>query len=205
MPLIYTTVDAIASELRYRLKIHDANTLGSVNPSTLAAQTVDPALIERKGTQVESRINSALRLIYQTVPIPEQYTEARAIIASIVEKFIVSEIAKVHYQGTQVAQLGGDNGFGAIVRKEAQEELQAIVGGHGIYIPGLMPPPSNVPGYSQQPVVLPDVPLQSTPADTLTKNYTVVGKVGGTLSTTEIDWGLNGSRSNHRNFGSHGC
>jgi hypothetical protein len=159
----------------------------------LAAQQVDLLLIEQLGTQVEVRLDVALAQIYM-LPVPEGATTARIILGGIVEKLVVSEIAITHFQQSQVPQMGGDAGFGSVIRKQAQEELESLFAGHGIYIPGLMSPPVSMPGSYRQPLVLPGVPLKSDliQPDTLTRTYAIVETREGAkpLPEEEINFGF---------------
>lgn len=184
MPLDYTTVEAIARRLRGRLEI-SKSVLGG-GTSGLAAQQVDLLLIEQVGVQIEARLNVALSEIY-LLPIAATATIARVILGGIVEKLVVSEITLTHFQQTQVPQMGGDAGFGSVIRKQAQEELESLFAGHGIYIPGLMSPPSSTPGSYRQPLVLPGVPLKSEllQPDTLTRSYSIVERRIDAVSAVE--------------------
>jgi hypothetical protein len=190
MPLQYTTTDAIARRLRGRLEVNKPALGGGTGG--LAAQQVDLLLIEQVGVQIEARLNVALAEIYVT-PIPVGATTARIILGGIVEKLVVAEIVMTHFQQSQVPQMGGDAGFGAVIRKQAQEELESIFGGHGIYIPGLMSPPIAMPGSYRQPLVLPGVPLKSDllQPDTLTRSYSVVERRDDAVPgrDEEIDFG----------------
>ena len=173
--MIYTTTDNITRRLRGRLQV--AN--GSLIPGA-TAQQVDPYLIEQIGEQIEAKVNLALSQIYK-LPIPLTSIQALKIIESIVEKLIISEIATVHFQQTQTPELGGDAGFGAVLRKQAVQELESILSGHGIYIPGIMekPVPNAMMGTYIQPLVLPEVELiaEEDQADTFTRSFSYVENV----------------------------
>lgn len=191
MPLKYTSAQKIAARLRGRLEVPNANAGGipfGSSPSSLGAQQVDLGLLEQIGIQVEAKVDSVLYLIY-VLPVPDTATQAKEIIGSIVEKFVLSELAEVYFQQSQNPELGGDAGFGSVMRRQAQQELQALCAGHGIYVPGLMPAPTTA-SYGQQPIVLPGVRLRGGDIpDTITRNYTVVAtRSGGKAS--EIDWGV---------------
>lgn len=177
MALEFTTSEAIARRLRGRLELSKPALGGGTGG--LAAQQVDLKLLEQLGEQVEARLVVALALIY-VLPVPLQATAARIILGGIVEKLVVAEIATTHFQQSQVPQMGGDAGFGAVLRKQAQEELESIFAGHGVYIPGLMSPPVMTPGSYRQPLVLPGVALKSelVQPDTLTRSYSIVEQRG---------------------------
>ena len=185
MPLRYTTTVAIERRLRGRLQLSSSTPAFGTN---LGAGQIDSLLIEQIGTQVETKLDSALSVIYE-LPISPGATSALVMLASIVEKLVVSEIVGVHYQGSINSELGGDGGFGALLRKQALEELQALLVGHGIYIPGLVTPQS-IPGANSQPLVLPGVKLRtSNIPDTISRSQTLIGKrIGG--KAQDIDWGV---------------
>lgn len=167
--MIYTTTDNISRRLRGRLEVANTNLIPAAT-----ARTVDPNLIIQIGDQIEAKVNLALSQIYK-LPIPQTSTQALKIIEGIVEKLIVSEIATTHFQQTQSPELGGDAGFGAVLRKQAIQELEAILSGHGIYIPGIMekPVPNAMMGTYNQPLVLPGVKLlgEDEQEDTFTRSY----------------------------------
>ncbi len=172
--MIYTTVENIRRRLRGRLEIDNTNLIPSAT-----AQQVDQDLITQVGEQIEAKINLALSQIY-SMPIPLTAVEALKIIEGIVEKLIISEIATVHFQQTQSPELGGDAGFGAVLRKQAVQDLESLLHGHGIYIPGLMekPQPNAMTGIYNQPLVLPgvDLKLEEDQADTFTRSYSFLEK-----------------------------
>ncbi|MGL5075855.1 MAG: hypothetical protein ACRDBG_08430 [Waterburya sp.] len=166
----YTSKEDIAQRLRGRLQIE-----GSPFGATAAASSVDDRLIYSVAESVEARVDAALGQIYQ-LPIPCEATSARAIIRSIVEKLIIVEIGITHFHLSINPQDGGDAGFIGAIRKQAIEELQSLLWGHGVFIAGLMSPPPM--GVSQQPLVLPEVPLlaEIDRPDTLTRNVVSVEK-----------------------------
>jgi hypothetical protein len=184
MALEFTTLDAISRRLRGRLELSKTALGGGTGK--LAAQQVDPQLLEQLGEQVEAKLLIALALIY-VLPIPLDAATARIILGGIVEKLVVAEIVLTHFQQSQVPQMGGDAGFGSVIRKQAQEELEAIFAGHGIYIPGLMSPPVTTPGSYRQPLVLPGVALKSEliQPDTLTRSYSLVEQRGSSIPDEE--------------------
>jgi hypothetical protein len=177
----YTTRAAISRRLRGRLEVSGSPLIGSAG-----AGKVDPELIDSLAHQIEARIDIALGQIYR-LPISADCTAALFIVGSIVEKLIVSEIALTHFQYVQNPQTGGDMGFGSVIRKQALEELESLLHGHGVYIPGVMNPPN--PLGIQQPLILPDVMMNSDRQmpDSFSRNYSVVGK-RETLKAWEIEF-----------------
>lgn len=169
----YVTKEQIRQWFRGRLEVPDSPLFAGA-----AAGKVDEQLIEQLGNIIEAKIDVALGQIYE-MPIPDTATQALLIIGGIVQKLIVSEIAIVHFQQTLTAEQGGDNGFGATIRKQALDDLEAIFAGHGIYIPGMTspPPPNPQMGVYRQPLVLPGMRTLSADEqpDTSTRAFTFLG------------------------------
>ncbi len=170
----YATIDQIRNWLRGRLEVP-----GTPLFAGAAAGKVDDSLINQIGEIVEAKIDMALAQIYK-LPIPDSATQAKMIVGGIVQKLIVSEIALVHFQQTINPEQGGDAGFGAVIRKQAVQDLEALLLGHGVYIPGItQPKQANLQmGMHLQPLVLPGVPLlsEAEQPDTISRNYTFLGK-----------------------------
>lgn len=168
-------MDNIARRLRGRLNVNVTSSPGQLNNA--ASGTVDSLLISQVAEQVESKLELALGQIYE-VPIPQSATFALQIIGAIAEKLIVSEIAITHFQMQMNPETGADMGFGNALRKQAFEDAEAIFGGHGVYVPGIMNRPSNSPmtGEAKQPLVLPGVKLLSSSdrPDTFSRNDSFV-------------------------------
>jgi hypothetical protein len=169
----YTSVDNIARRLRGRLNVN----INSGQLINAASGTVDDLLISQVAEQVESKLELALGQIYE-VPISQSATFALQIIGAIAEKLIVAEIALTHFQTQLNPETGADMGFGNALRKQAFEDAEAIFGGHGIYVPGIMNRPPNSPatGEAKQPLVLPGVRLLSSSdrPDTFSRNDSFV-------------------------------
>ena len=180
--MYYTTIKNIRRRLQGRLNVRDYNNL---IPGA-ASKEVDNELIDQVGNQIEARLNLALAQIY-LLPIPPEAEYAFLVLESIVEKLVVSELATVHFQQTQSPELGGDAGFGAILRKQAIEELEAILHGHGVFIPGITQPPSE--GTYRQPLLLPGVRLipEAQQPDTFTRSYSFVAQKK-IPETEKIEW-----------------
>ena len=170
--LKYTTTDDIRRRLRGRLEVQGGGLYKGA-----AAAIVDNELIEQIGQQIETMVELGLGQIYK-LPIPYTATYAMQLIKSIVEKLIISEIAVTHFQQLQSAELGADQGFGAVLKKQAVEQLEMIMHGHGVYIPGIMNPPQENPstGMFRQPIVLPGLTLLTSEEqpDIYSRNYSYV-------------------------------
>ena len=97
----------------------------------------------------------------------------------------------VYYQGSQVPELNGDAGFGALMYKKAMQSLQRLIVGHNIYIDGLVPP-QNMPGaITPQPILLPNETLVTSAPDTITRNTTVIGVNNLRKNSNEYEeWGI---------------
>lgn len=181
MTLKYTTAENIARRLKNRLELNNAPpTLGATQ--ALGAKQVDYSLYEQLGSQVESKLDMALGMMYE-LPVPNDAKDAINILASIVEKFVVAEILATYYQQSQNAQMGGDQGYGAVLFKQAKEECAAI----GITLPGLAATPSN-PMNRVEPLVLPGVPKKGDIPDIISRSYSFTGQK--TSAVVDIDWGV---------------
>lgn len=163
-PLKYTTPSAIARQLRSRLDLIPQD---SPYFQSLGAKEVDYSLYEQIGEQVEARVDMGLGMLY-VLPIPINATQAKAIIASIVEKFVVAEILAVHYQQSQNAESGGDLGYGSVLLKQAKEECYAIGLEWGNTTTARNPLSPN-----REYMVLPGVPVKEEIPDVITRNYSV--------------------------------
>jgi hypothetical protein len=138
-------------------------------------------LYEQLGEQVEAKLEMALSMMYE-LPVPNDASQSLKILASIVEKFVVAEILSTHYQQTQGE--GGDQGYGAVLFKQAKEECQAI----GITLPGLAATPST-PFGRVEPMVLPGVPKKGEIPDIVSRSYSIVEQRNPTAASL-IDWGI---------------
>ncbi|HEY9657674.1 MAG TPA: hypothetical protein V6C65_04355 [Allocoleopsis sp.] len=178
MPLIYTTVEAIARRLQGRLTLNGTPAMGG--------QTVDPELVEQCGVQAEDYMNLVLGQIYV---LPLQKTHA--ILADVAESLTISKLMEVHFQGTSYPAPGADvAGAAGDLRRHAEMILQALTVGHGIYIPVMPSGQPTMPNMPQpQPLVLPGETLKADQPDTITRNVTVVGQRNLQGIATRIRWG----------------
>lgn len=158
MSLTYATTSQIMLLLQTRLQL-----LGGATPafgSSLGAQQIDPLLIEQCGESIEASIDATLALIYQ---LPIISVPALKILRGIFCKLVVAEIVPVHYFATSNPTIGGDAGFGAVIRNEGIKELERYTAGYGVYYSGAgtttIPRTGN---QIQQCVPLPGVPLKAT-------------------------------------------
>jgi hypothetical protein len=180
--LKYTTPEAIALRLRGRLEFNQSVTGGAFGQN-LGAKQVDFQLYEQVAQQVEAKLNMALSMIYE-LPIPLTAVDAIKILASIVEKFVVAEIASVHFQQVQSATEGGDAGFGAVMLKQAKEECQVI----GINYPGIAVAPA-IPFNRPEAMVLPGVRIKAEIPDIISRGYNFVVQRNPEKASS-IDWGI---------------
>ena len=180
--LKYTTADNIARRLKHRLELNQ-NTPPTLGQSqALGAKQIDYNLYEQLGVQVESRLDMALGMMYE-LPIPNDATDALNILASIVEKFVVAEILSTHYQQSQNAEMGGDQGYGSVLLKQAKEECAAI----GIMLPGVAAIPSP-PNTKAEFMVLPGVPKKGDIPDIVSRSYSFTAAKNSQIA--DINWGV---------------
>lgn len=176
----YTTEEQIARKLRGRLNIQNQP---SVDTSlqvilgygqSVSGQTVDNALITQLADQREAYIDLILGQVYE-MPLLLIDPVTVAIMADISESLIISELLKVHFQGTSPIIPSADvSGATQDTRKHAEYLLTALTVGHNIYIPVSPMGQNNDPGRTQmQPLVLPGEKLRVRPPDTITRNMTL--------------------------------
>jgi hypothetical protein len=115
----YATTDQVMRWLQTRLQLTGvvANSFGS----TLGAGQIDPLLLAEIQESIEASIDATLSLIYQ---LPIVSVDALVILRSIVCKLTASDLMPAHYFATSNPQIGGDSGFGAVVRGEGIKELE---------------------------------------------------------------------------------
>lgn len=176
----YTTINNIALRLRTRLELNQT-AHGAPFGQNLGAKQVQPELFEQIASQVEARLNAKLGMLYE-LPVPQFAIQARLILASIVEKFTVAEILAVHYQQSQNAEMGGDLGHGAILRKEATQECRDI----GIQFADPKRPQTVMSIDPEPSLILPLVPRIAVIPDTVTRSFSLVEQRKSSIM--EIDW-----------------
>lgn len=176
----YTTEERIARKLRGRLNIQntpEVNTNLQVilgYGQSVSGQTVDNALIEQLAEEREAYIDLILGQIYE-LPLKLENSITIAIMADISESLIISELLKVHFQGTSPIIPSADvSGATQDTRKHAEYLLTALTAGHNLYIPVSPPAQNNNPGLTQmQPLVLPGEKIKIRQPDTVTRNMTI--------------------------------
>lgn len=191
MTLKYADKNAIAKLLNGRLKIGDQ----PIATLPMSGQIVDPELIEIAGDEEESFIDLVLGQIYE-LPLQLSSPIVRSHLRNVADNLIIGRIMEVHFQGSQIANLGQDaTGLGPTYRKRGLDLLQTLVIGHNVFIPGQAPTNSSVPGAVPQPVVLTGEKLLTKQPDTITRSYTFIGK----RDTTADSMGINfcGNRPGH--------
>lgn len=168
----YSSLEKVSRRLRNRIVILTDPLSFPTLGQSLGGQQVDPALIEDIAFEVESEIDNILAQIYE-LPLQNEH----GIITSIVTNLICSELLSVHFQGLMNPVEGGDQGFGALLKRKAEEDLIKLTAGHNIYVSSSLTPPQNNPGFLvPQPIFLPGEIARKIPDDTLVKNYSFVAK-----------------------------
>ncbi len=114
--LIYTTTEAIHRRLSGRLSIGGGS-------APYGKSSVDEDLLSQLGAQVEAKVEATLRGVYR-LPLKaadEDNTSSRPIVASIVEKGVICELADVHFfQGED------GNSYGREMCRQFKSELEAL-------------------------------------------------------------------------------
>lgn len=188
----YTTVEAIALRLVGRLELPELNDPQNLFSNSLGSQRVDPRLIEQLASQKEAYIDTILSVIYE-MPLRLTSNTTKGVLADIIESFVVSDLMKIHYLGSQTVGLSQDVAGAAINdRQHAEFLLQVYATGHGIQFPGMNSIGASPGMTPPQPVLLPEERLRSSPQDSITRSYSRVGKRKSKTGTEldNIDWGL---------------
>lgn len=135
--LKYAKMEGIQRRIVNRLYIQGQTipTIPQTFGSSLGAQQVNQDLILDIAASVESQMDTMLALQY-VLPIAYTATDARYILASIAEKWIISEVIPTHLNETQNAKLGGDSHWGATLRADYILELERYTVAWGIYLKG---------------------------------------------------------------------
>lgn len=116
MALTYTTIAAIQNRLSTRLQLS-----GVGQPYGKTVVSAD--LLEQLGTQVEAKVNATLRSVYKYPldAIAATNTESRPILAAIVEKGVICELADVHFFHTEEG-----SSYGHEMCQAFADELEAL-------------------------------------------------------------------------------
>ena len=125
MALTYTTIDAIERRLTGRLSIGGGQ-------APYGKISVDRDLFDQVGAQVEAKINAELAGAYK-LPLNAATitnTDSRPILAAIVEKGVVCELADVHFFATEEG-----NSYGKEMCRQFKADLAALVSGE-LRLPG---------------------------------------------------------------------
>lgn len=112
MTLTYTDTDAIERRLKGRLTIG-----GPQQP--YGNQAVDTDLLSQVGAQVEAKINAAIGSVYV---LPLKLTACGPLLASLVEKGVICELADVHFFTSEEG-----TSFGSQMCRQFKAELASIV------------------------------------------------------------------------------
>jgi hypothetical protein len=155
----YATTEQVQRLLETRLQVNGA--INSSFGSAFGAQKINPLLLAESQESIEASVDATLSLIYQ---LPIVSIEALNILRSIVCKLVVADIIPIHFFATSNPQIGGDSGFGAVVRNEGIKELERYTAGYGVYYPSnggssVVPRTGN---QIQQCIPLPGVLLKPT-------------------------------------------
>lgn len=192
MPIKYTTVEAIALRLVGRLELPETSDPQNLFSNTLGSQRVSPKLIEQLAKQKEAYVDSILSVIYE-MPLRLISDITKGVLADIIESFVVADLMKIHYLGSQTVGLSQDVAGAAVGdRQHAEFLLQVYATGHGIQFPGMSAMGSSPGMIPAQPVLLPGEKLRATPQDSITRSYTRAGKRTTKTGTAidKIDWGI---------------
>lgn len=114
--LKYTTTEAVQRRLAGRLQVGGGG-------APYGKSVVDEHLLEQIGTQVEAKVDAWLRSAYRLplLAIDPLNTASRPIVAAVVEKGVICELADVHFFQSEEG-----NAYGRSACKAFQADLEAI-------------------------------------------------------------------------------
>ena len=180
----YTTIERIRLNLGTRLNIVESTVAPMLGQTKAGSITVDPERVELIANRIEARIEAIWSQIYE-LPVPIGH--CFDLIQSIVEKYICAELMNMHFEGTQMASVGGDAGYGSLMYQQANNEIKQLVLGHGIFIPGVMSAEESNYMKEAQPISL--VPFGAinkiNKPDTVTKNRTVISILNNKITNND--------------------
>jgi hypothetical protein len=170
MALQFTTFDNIARRLRGRLQVSE------LQPITLGGQTVDPALVDQYGEQVEDYIRMMLGHIYE---LPLRGTHPY--LSDIAECLIIAKILETHYQGGSFGAPATDVGGMAMdLARQGEFKLQRLMPQERRTDPSIPP--------TAEPLVLDGETMKARTRDTITRNVTVVGDRNLGSAASNLQW-----------------
>lgn len=117
MALKYTTQNAISLRLAKRLQVGGT-------PTTYGKEVLDTALLELIGPQVEAKFEMAIAHLY-ILPLAVSNLNSQQIVASCVEKMILSEVLPTQF----FPEVGREGGLRKVMADESKVELEAIASG----------------------------------------------------------------------------
>jgi hypothetical protein len=169
----YATEYGIQRKLRGRLNIRLDDAVPSLYEVSVPSMHIDKDLFYEVIEEKEYFLDLILNQIYQ-LPLSNKHP----ILKEIVEGLVISELIKIHFQGSSTPSIGADlSGINLETKTHAYNLIQMITAGHNIYVPGV-PPVQNIPGVAiPQPLRLPgEHPRIVGDEDTVTRLYTFVGR-----------------------------
>lgn len=148
---IYCTKLDIARKLKGKLNIKADQYTPALYEQSLPSQPVDDELLDQVIEEKEEFLNLILAQLYE-LPLNNKHS----IIKEIVVCLVCSELMRIHFQGSGIAQLSGDlGGAGTDWKYHAYSLLSSLTAGLNISIPG-QPPIQTIPGaFIPQPLKLP--------------------------------------------------
>lgn len=126
----YTTLYNLTLRLAPRLKVVDVPTLSGHSPITgITSSTIGSEIIEMIANSSEEFIDLYLSMIY-VMPLKNDH----AFVRGIAEKLIISETLLTYFPSS--GESDATQSYPATLRQTALDDLQCLVEGTGIFVPG---------------------------------------------------------------------
>lgn len=169
---LYCSKLEIARKLRGKLNIQVDQYTPALYEQSVPSQPVEDELVDQIIQEKEEFVNLILYQMYE-LPLNNKHP----IITEIVVCLICSELMRIHFQGSGIAQLSGDlGGSGTDWKFHAYSLLSSLTAGLNIQLPGqppvqtisgaMIPQPLRLPGESRR------INYQNN--DLITNSYTYI-------------------------------
>jgi len=126
----YTTLHSLTIRLAPRLKVVEVPTVTGHSPITgIASSTIGSEIIEMIANSSEEFIDLYLSMIY-VMPLQHEH----AFVRGIAEKLIISETLLTYFPSSGESE--SNRSYPQTLRQTALDDLQCLVEGTGIFVPG---------------------------------------------------------------------
>lgn len=179
----YTSVDAIARKLNYRLKIASSQTTlpNQFNSQSLAKTAVENELLFDVIQENEETLDEYLGIVY-VLPLQKRH----AILKRCVDSLCMADLMQYHFTIAGYSESQDISGFGVANRQEAYQIIRALTHGYNTAIP--MIGPEYIRQNPVQPIRLAGEQFLANRQDKYlpTDQYTIIGGIKKSNSISDI-------------------